>query len=76
VPTAVERNRPAAQTAGMAKKPEPTKPISWNVYKIVNKAIQLVTIDAPCETTAIEKIEEPAEADRYTAMTRRRNHPW
>jgi len=61
----------------MAKKPEPTKPISWNVYKIVNKAIRFVTIDAPDEATAIEKAEvefkAPAELDGYTAMTRRKD---
>jgi hypothetical protein len=60
----------------MAKQPEPTKPISWNVYKIVNKAIRLVTIDAPDDATAIEKaaaeFNAPTEADGYTAMTRRK----
>jgi hypothetical protein len=39
----------------MAKKPEPTKPISWNLYKIANKAIRLGTIEAPDEAAAIEK---------------------
>jgi hypothetical protein len=61
----------------MAKKPAPTKPISWNVYKIFNKAIRLVTIDAPCEAAAIEKaaveFRAPAEADGYAAITRRKS---
>jgi hypothetical protein len=29
----------AADTAGMAKKPEPSKPITWNVYKVASKAV-------------------------------------
>ena len=31
----------------MAKKPEPTKPIIWNVYKIAKKAVWLGTVEAP-----------------------------
>ena len=43
----------------MAKKPEPTKPIIWNVYKIAKKAVWLGTVEAPDDATAIEKA--PAE---------------
>jgi hypothetical protein len=55
----------------MAKKPESTKPISWNVYK----TIRLVTIDAPDKATAIEKAaaEFKAPANRLTMVERRRS---
>jgi hypothetical protein len=33
----------------MPKKPEPPKPISWNVYKIAAKAVQLGATEAPCD---------------------------
>jgi hypothetical protein len=33
----------------MPKKPEPPKPISWNVYKIAAKAVQLGVAEAPCD---------------------------
>jgi hypothetical protein len=68
----VERNRPTAQTARMAKKPEPTKPISWNLYKIANKAIRLGTIEAPDEATASEKAaaEFKVPAARLMAIRR------
>jgi hypothetical protein len=39
----------------MAKKPEPPKPIVWSIYKIAAKAVRLGDVDAPDETTAIEK---------------------
>jgi hypothetical protein len=31
----------------MAKKPEPPKPMSWDVYKIAKEAVWLDTIEAP-----------------------------
>jgi hypothetical protein len=31
--------QPPPDTAGMAKKPEPPKPIVWNVYKFASKAV-------------------------------------
>jgi hypothetical protein len=55
VPTAVERNRPAFQTAGMAKKPEPPKPISWSIYKIAAKRTWVGEVEATDERKAIEK---------------------
>jgi hypothetical protein len=33
----------------MARKPEPPKPIRWNVYKIPAKAIWLGNVEAPDE---------------------------
>jgi hypothetical protein len=39
----------------MAKKPEPPKPISWNVYKIAPKAVRLGAVEAPDEIAALEK---------------------
>jgi hypothetical protein len=40
---------PPPKTAGMPKKPEPPKPISWNVYKVAGKAVQLGAAEAPCD---------------------------
>jgi hypothetical protein len=45
----------AANTSGMAKKPEPPQPTSWNVYRVAAKATWLGTVEAPDATTAIEK---------------------
>jgi hypothetical protein len=42
------RSRPM----GMAKKPEPPKPIIWNVYKIASKAVWLGEVEAPDEAAA------------------------
>jgi hypothetical protein len=42
-------------TAGMAKKPEPPKPMRWGIYKIASNAAWLGTVDAPDDATAIEK---------------------
>jgi hypothetical protein len=39
----------------MAKKPEPPKPIIWNVYKIASKAVWLGAVGAPDEAAAMEK---------------------
>jgi hypothetical protein len=39
----------------MARKPEPPKPVRWNVYKIASKAVWLGTVEAPDEAAAIEK---------------------
>ncbi len=38
----------------MARKPEPPKPRSWNVYKISSKAVWLGDVEAPDEASAIE----------------------
>ena len=39
----------------MAKKPDPPKPTTWTIYKIAAKAVQLGTVEAADETTAVEK---------------------
>jgi hypothetical protein len=42
-----------ADTAGMAKKPEPQKPIVWSIYKIASKAVWLGEVEAADEREAI-----------------------
>jgi hypothetical protein len=56
----------------MAKKPEPPKPISWNVHKIASKAVWLGEVEAPDEATAIERgaMEFKVPATRLTAIRR------
>jgi hypothetical protein len=39
----------------MAKKPEPPKPISWEIFKVAAKAVRLGAVKAPDEATAVEK---------------------
>jgi hypothetical protein len=46
---------PPPKTAGMPKKPEPPKPIRWNIYKIAANVVRLGTVGAPDAATAIEK---------------------
>jgi hypothetical protein len=57
----------------MAKKPEPPKTISWNVYKIAKKAIWLGTVEAPDKQAAVEKAaqEFTTEVWRLYAVARR-----
>jgi hypothetical protein len=38
-----------ADTAGMAKKPEPPRPIRWNVYKVASNGVWLCEVEAPDE---------------------------
>jgi hypothetical protein len=46
----------AADTCGMAEKPEPPPQLTaWSVYKIAKKAAWLGIVEAPDEATAIEK---------------------
>jgi hypothetical protein len=40
---------------GMVKKPEPLKPVTWNIYKFASKAVWLGTLEASDEATAMEK---------------------
>jgi hypothetical protein len=56
----------------MAKKPEPPKPISWNVYKIASKAVWLGELEGPDETAANEKAaaEFKVPANRLMAVRR------
>jgi hypothetical protein len=45
----------AADIAGMTNKPEPPTPVIWNIYKIAAKAVRLGEVEAPDESTAIER---------------------
>jgi hypothetical protein len=56
----------------VAKKPEPPKPIVWNVYKIASKAVWLGTVEALDEASAIEKgaAEFKVGANRLMAVRR------
>jgi hypothetical protein len=38
----------------MAKKPEPPKPTSWNIYRIASKAVWPGEVEAPDEAAAME----------------------
>jgi hypothetical protein len=64
----------AANTSGMAKKPEPPQPTSWNVYKVAAKATWLGTVEAPDAATAIEKAAAEFNVDtwRLLAVARRK----
>jgi Ser/Thr protein kinase RdoA (MazF antagonist) len=57
----------------VAKKPEPPKTTSWDVYKIAEKAVWLGTVEAPDKQSAIEKaaVEFNVDASRQYAMGRR-----
>jgi membrane-bound lytic murein transglycosylase B len=39
----------------MGKKPEPTKPTTWTIYKVAAKAVRLGTVEATDEATAIDQ---------------------
>jgi hypothetical protein len=56
----------------MAKKPEPPKPTTWNIYKIASKAVWLGAVEAPDETAAVEKAagEFKVPATRLMAIRR------
>jgi hypothetical protein len=54
-PTAVERNRPAAQIAGMAEKRERPKLISWNVHKVAAKQTLVGEVEATDQREAIDE---------------------
>jgi hypothetical protein len=69
----VEPTHLPADTAGMAKKPEPPpKPIRWGIYKIAAPAQWLGIVEAPDETSAIEKgaTEFKVPANRLMAIRR------
>jgi hypothetical protein len=57
--------RLAVDTAGMAHKPEPPKPTSWDVYKIAKKAVWLGAVEAPDKQTAIEKAAAEFKVDAW-----------
>jgi hypothetical protein len=57
----------------MAKKPEPPKPTSWDVYQIAKTAVWLGTVEAPDKSAAFEKAaqEFKTEVWRLYAVSRR-----
>jgi hypothetical protein len=61
-----------ADTCRMAKKPEPSKPIIWIIYKIAAKAVWLGEVETPDEPTAMEKAaaEFKVRANRLMALRR------
>ena len=68
----IEGTSRPADTAGMARKPEPQKPIRRSIYKIAAKAVPLGTVEAPDEATAMEKgaAEFRVPATRLMAIRR------
>jgi hypothetical protein len=57
----------------MARKPEPPKPTSWDIYKVAAKGILLGTVEATDEGDAIEGAakERDIPAARLMATQRR-----
>jgi Ser/Thr protein kinase RdoA (MazF antagonist) len=57
----------------MAKKPEPPKPASWDVYKIAKKAMWLGIVEAPDKQAAVEKAAQEFKTEiwRLYAVERR-----
>jgi hypothetical protein len=53
-------------------RPIPPKPIVWNIYKLASKAVWLGAVEAPDETTAMEKAaaEFKVPASRLMAIRR------
>jgi hypothetical protein len=73
VPSAgIEGTYLAVNTCRMAKKPEPSKPIIWKVYKIANKAVWLGDVEAPDEAAAMEKAAEEFKVPATRLMALRR----
>jgi hypothetical protein len=59
----------------MAKKPEPPKPISWNVYKIAKKAVWRGTVEAPDKSAAVEKAAQEFKTEDGVCMRCRCDDP-
>ncbi len=47
--------RLTADTAAMAKKPDPPKPTTWTIYKLAARQERLGIVEAPDEAAAMEK---------------------
>jgi hypothetical protein len=56
----------------MAKKLEPSKPISWSIYKIAAKQTWLGEVEAPDEAAAIEKAAAEYKVPATKLMATRR----
>ena len=63
----------AANTCGMAKKPEPPQLSTWDIFKIAKKSVWLGSVEASDKAAAIEKAaqEFKTEAWRLYAVQRR-----
>jgi hypothetical protein len=57
----------------MAKKPKPSTPINWDIYRVASKSVRLGTVKAPDKHAAIQRgaQEFKAEAWRLYAVQRR-----
>jgi hypothetical protein len=55
----------------MAKKPEPRKTISWDVYMIAKNAVWLGTVEAPDKPTSKHTGPAISKQDHITAPRRR-----
>jgi hypothetical protein len=57
----------------MAKRPEPSQPITWTIYKIAAKQTWVGEVEAADEHTALEKVAEQFKlpATKLMAMRRR-----
>jgi hypothetical protein len=51
----IARTYPAADTAGMAKKPEPPVPITWDVYRAAHKPKIVGSVQAVDADEAVQK---------------------
>jgi 1,2-phenylacetyl-CoA epoxidase PaaB subunit len=56
----------------MAKQPEPTSPIRWEIFKIARKSEWVGSVEAPDEATAIVKAAEESKVDVRRLYARRR----
>jgi hypothetical protein len=61
--------RHPADTCRMAKKPEPPTQVSWDAYKIAEKAIWLGTVEAPDKRAAVEKAAQEFKTEIWRLYT-------
>lgn len=56
----------------MARKPAPSQPTKWTIYKLAAKQMRLDVVEAPDEATAMEKAaaESNMQANRLMAIGR------
>lgn len=57
----------------MAKKPKPSTPTIWDIYRVARKSVRLGTVKAPDKLAAIQKGAQEFKADawRLYAVQRR-----
>jgi hypothetical protein len=56
----------------MAKKPKPSTPISWDIYRVARKSVRLGTVKAPDKHAAIQKGAEEFKAEAWRLYAVRR----